>query len=251
MDSHRSNQPWLLVTDIDDTFLGGDDASWQLLAEAFEATPDFSLVLNSSRPRDSVVATLQALPRAFSPTGIVTAMGTEIWLEDRQDAEWTSRFGSWDRSAIDEIMSRLGARPHADEFQTPFKASFAVPPDLRDEARAAIEAAQPSQVIASGESDFDVLPPGAGKGAATLRVAELLGVDPAQQLLVAGDSKNDLAMFEVSNRGILVGNARAELRDAVDPARAYQASAPRAAGILEGLRHFNVPLNTPETLTPA
>ncbi|MEM7012612.1 MAG: HAD-IIB family hydrolase [Verrucomicrobiota bacterium] len=235
---------WLLVTDIDDTLLGGDDCDFQRLVESVEATEELSIVLNSSRPYESVMRTVREFPRGFSPDGFITAMGTEIWIE-KPITEWSEAFGNWNRSIVDQIMADLGAKPHADEFQTPFKASFAVSAELQDRAREAIQAALPSQIIASGESDFDVLPPEAGKGAATLKVAEMFSIDPNRQLLVAGDSKNDLAMFEVCPRGILVGNARAELRDAVDPNRSYQASAPQAAGILEGLRHWVVKIHQP------
>ena len=61
-----------------------------------------------------------------------------------------------------------------------------------------------------------------------------------RQVLVAGDSANDLAMFEISSRGIVVGNARAELREAVKSETAYQASGRHASGVIEGLRHWGV-----------
>ena len=47
-------------------------------------------------------------------------------------------------------------------------------------------------------------------------------------------------MFEHAERGIVVGNARAELRDRVNPQAAYLARAHYAAGILEGLRHWGL-----------
>ena len=169
-------------------------------------------------------------------------MGTEIWLNDGPDLEWQANFGDWDRAVVDDIMRELGGEPHAPEMQTRFKASFAVPPELWEEAKSKVMASQPSQVIASGASDFDVLPPGANKGAATLHVAEALGIDPARNLLVSGDSGNDVAMFRVCSHGIVVGNAREELRKAVDPDRVYQAQAYYSHGILEGLRHWNVPI---------
>ena len=61
-----------------------------------------------------------------------------------------------------------------------------------------------------------------------------------RQVLVAGDSANDLAMFEISSQGIVVGNARAELREAVERETAYQASGCYASGGIEGLRHWGV-----------
>lgn len=185
--------------------------------------------------------TLAGFPGGFRPDALITAMGTEIAVKEPV-GQWTERFREWDRSLVDQIMMRFGAVPHSDEFQTPFKASFAVEgDDRRNEVRRALAASpQKSRVIVSGKSDVDVLPPGAGKGEATLFLAVLLGVEADRRLVVAGDSGNDLAMFEVCERGILVGNARDELRHAVDSKRAYQARAPHAAGVLEGLIHWDV-----------
>jgi sucrose-phosphate synthase len=70
-------------------------------------------------------------------------------------------------------------------------------------------------------------------------VAECLGVAP-ERVIVAGDSANDLVMFEAAERGIVVGNAREELRSRIDPSRAYVARASYAAGMLEALAHWQL-----------
>jgi hydroxymethylpyrimidine pyrophosphatase-like HAD family hydrolase len=55
---------------------------------------------------------------------------------------------------------------------------------------------------------------------------------------VAGDSANDLTMFDVSLMGIAVANAREELTERLDPTRSYLAPHPFARGVLDGLRHW-------------
>lgn len=225
---------WLLVTDVDDTLVG-DPGS---LREFSEVSESIRLVLNSSRPRESLLATVRELPPSLRIDGIISALGTEIELDGRPCPGWIDRFESWDRSGIDALMRQAGCRAHSPEMQTAYKASFAVPRSLWAKLKKTIDREVPgSRVITSGVSDFDVIPAAAGKGAATLEVARRLGV-PGNRVVVAGDSGNDLSMFEVADRAIAVGNARCELIAGADPARTYFARAPRAAGLLEGLLHW-------------
>jgi hydroxymethylpyrimidine pyrophosphatase-like HAD family hydrolase len=229
------NSPrWLLVSDVDDT-LTGDEGG---LAAFARTCAGVVLVLNSSRPRASVLKTLDSMPPQLRVDGLITALGTELTLAGAATADWPARFESWQRGPIDDLMVRAGAVPHPSEMQTPYKASFAVPRDHWRELEEAVTGLSPdSQVITSGESDFDVIPAAAGKANATRWVAERLGIDPSR-LVVAGDSGNDLAMFEAAPRAIAVGNARAELVERVDPERTYFAHRPRAWGLIEGLRHW-------------
>ena len=58
------------------------------------------------------------------------------------------------------------------------------------------------------------------------------------QLVVAGDSANDVLMFDAVEKAIAVGNAREELLRVADPVKTYFAKGRCAAGIIEGLRHY-------------
>ncbi|MEM1027407.1 MAG: HAD-IIB family hydrolase [Planctomycetota bacterium] len=242
-DPHPGSARWLLVSDVDDT-LTGDDAALSRWVEAVAARrPKLWVALNSSRPADSVDRTLaEVFPSDFAPDAIITAMGTQVRVGGEWVEAWTQRFADWPRDEIAQVVASLGHRPHNAEYQAPHKASFAVP---QGEAQAEVEAvlAQrdlPCRIIASGRDDMDILPPGGGKDHATLFLAEHLGVDPRTHLIVAGDSANDLAMFQVAGRSIAVGNARAELIDAMPADTSYHAEARHAAGVLEGLEHYRV-----------
>lgn len=178
--------------------------------------------------------------------GLVTALGTEILLAGRDLPEWAPRFGDWDRRIIDELMAGEGMAPHSAEMQTPFKASFAVPAERAEEVKAMVMERLPdTRVILSGQSDFDAIPAAGGKDKATLHIAEWFGI-PRERLVVAGDSGNDLAMFETAAMAIAVGNARSELVARADPVRTYFAKAGHAGGILEGLRHWGALRPTPD-----
>ncbi len=233
--------PWLLVSDVDDT-LTGDGAALEALWSVVSSHRDgLRLALNSSRPAASVDATLaEVFPSGFAPDAVITAMGTQIRVGGAWVDEWTNRFMGWPYEDIFRLLASLGHRPHAAEFQTPAKVSFAVPAGAEQQAvREALERqGLPCRIIASGTDDLDILPPNAGKDHATVFLARHLNI-PVQQLVVAGDSANDLAMFQVAPHAIAVGNARDELVQQMPQATSYHANASHAAGVLEGLRHFN------------
>lgn len=193
------------------------------------------VVLNSSRPIDSVRASID-----WNPAGIIGALGTEIDLDGTHLADWSGRFAHFDRSPIDDALTGLGCTPHHREFQTRFKASFLVSPTQREVARQAVAATGiEARIIESSPSNFDVIPANAGKGAAALHVAQTLGV-PADRLVTAGDSANDLDLVSVG-QGVVVGNATQELTANLNDS-VYHATENHAAGVIEGLRHHGVPI---------
>ena len=85
---------------------------------------------------------------------------------------------------------------------------------------------------------LDVLPAGINKGSTLLALLQALGLDPSL-VVTAGDSLNDLAMFETGLASVMVANADAELRQCLPRlGRTYAARSAGCAGIVEGLRHF-------------
>jgi hydroxymethylpyrimidine pyrophosphatase-like HAD family hydrolase len=93
-------------------------------------------------------------------------------------------------------------------------------------------------VLVSANVFLDVLPRGVNKGTTLRRVLEWLEADAAD-CVVAGDSLNDLALFETGLRGIVVGNCEpALLRRVAGMEQVYRARGVGAAGVLEGLRHY-------------
>jgi sucrose-6F-phosphate phosphohydrolase len=236
----RQTRPWLLVSDIDDTLTGSSDAL-QRFSDAIERYNDrIWFAVNSSRPSGSVAETLKRVfPPGLKPDAVITALGTEISVAGAPVPDWDARFEGWPQERIFEIVSGFGHRPHAPEFQTLRKVSFAIPGEkAQAEVRQALAAADiRCRIIASGIDDFDIIPENAGKDAATLHLARTLGCDTAH-VIVAGDSGNDLAMFNVVRKGIAVGNARQELLDGLEPGTFYHARHAHAAGVLEGLRHY-------------
>jgi hydroxymethylpyrimidine pyrophosphatase-like HAD family hydrolase len=93
-------------------------------------------------------------------------------------------------------------------------------------------------VLGSAGVYLDVLPAGVNKGTTLSRVLRWLGRDAAD-VVVAGDSLNDLGLFQTGMNGVVVGDCEPGLADRTAMMDSvYHATAPGAAGIMEGLRHF-------------
>jgi hydroxymethylpyrimidine pyrophosphatase-like HAD family hydrolase len=60
-------------------------------------------------------------------------------------------------------------------------------------------------------SILDILPAGCSNGSALLRLAKARGVKP-DEILAIGDNWNDVSMFEVAGRAVLMGNAPESLK---------------------------------------
>lgn len=94
----------------------------------------------------------------------------------------------------------------------------------------------PVDVLHSAERYLDVLPRGVNKGSTLRRLVEQLRV-PSDRVLVAGDTLNDLSLFETGYRGVVVGQSEPALVEATrDIAAVHHARQPGAGGILEALR---------------
>jgi 3-deoxy-D-manno-octulosonate 8-phosphate phosphatase KdsC-like HAD superfamily phosphatase len=141
-----------------------------------------------------------------------------------------------------EPVRRLRARA-----SDPFAAAAPDDPSLGAEAAALAEAVAAAaaraladlsvDVLVSANVFLDVLPRGVDKGSTLRRVMDWLGA-PDDGCVVAGDSLNDLGLFETGLRGIAVGNCEPALRERVaEMERVYQAGGEGVAGVLEGMLH--------------
>src|SRR5690606_28543365 len=146
----------------------------------------------------------------------------------------------WERARVEALVLELRFQPHSQEFQTPFKASYDVPGrEAVEQVQQELKARQiAARIIYSGGHNLDFIPLGAGKQTPIAYLRQLLGIRP-EQVVVAGDSGNDVDMFVAPYRGIIVGNADPDLR-ALQGEGIYHARAHHAGGVLEGLRHWGV-----------
>jgi hydroxymethylpyrimidine pyrophosphatase-like HAD family hydrolase len=158
-----------------------------------------------------------------------------------QDVAAPRRVSYW----IDPVRRRQNAAE--DAGTDPFAARLPGHPSLDEEAAALAEAAAGRavdrladlgvDVLVSANVFLDVLPRGVNKGTTVRRVLQWLGAAD-ERCLVAGDSLNDLALFETGLAAVVVGNAEPALRRLVEGrSHVFLARGEGVAGILEGLRH--------------
>ncbi len=245
-------QDFLFVTDLDNTFVGDDRALETLIAALLGHRQNFGtkIVYATGRSRQSYLglAAEKSLPQ---PDALVVSVGTEIYFDpegEEPSTAWANlQSEGWNRDAVAAVAAQYPElTPQPPIGQGPFKVSYyvteAAVATVLPQLEAGLQAANLAvQMIYSGGKDLDILPKVSDKGRA-VRFLQQHWQREDERTVVCGDSGNDIALFAVGGaRGVIVGNARPELRDwhaenASD--RLYLAQSHYAAGILEGLQYF-------------
>jgi len=240
----QSSHKKMLCTDLDGTFIGDDDSMYELLKVIEDK--DILLVFSTGRHLQSVMQFVH--DKEIQIADACTCMvGTEVYFARKVelilDNNWSRIIShGWEREKIARLLADIKELVWQDEeWQTEFKASYF----LRENQTEVLqeinwrmqEAELKAHIIYSSDQFLDFLPPLSGKSEAVRYVADNLRVRKGN-VIVCGDTGNDLDMFKAGFKGIIVGNAHAELKS-FEGDNAYHAVAPYAAGIIEGLRHFN------------
>ena len=242
---------FLFVTDLDNTLVGDDEAMAELNRQLTQHRQEHGTKIVYATGRSpTLYKQLQLEKNLLSPDALIAAVGTEIYLNgsDSPSAAWSEQLSQgWNRDAIVATTAHFADLvPQPDSEQRPFKVSFNLTQEIAVEVIPKLEAALQEQglevkLIYSTGSDLDILPLKSDKGLAVQFLRSSWRIAP-EQTVVCGDSGNDIALFTVEARGIIVGNASAELlqwHHANNANNRYLAQAACAGGILEGLKHFN------------
>ena len=233
----------ILATDLDGTFLGGSDEQRRALYDQLNQRDDALLIFVTGRDLDFIRGLIEqpGMPR---PHYIIGDVGTTI-VNGRDFAplaEVQDEIGALWGDAGDRVRAMLADEPGLELQPTPFhrRVSYYYQPDaLRPETLRKIEQAGFDWLL-SAETFLDVLPKGVAKGPTLLRTVAALGL-PQDRVLVAGDTLNDLSLFETGLKGVAVGNSEPKLIDAIDGYDwVYRSPLPGAAGIADALRHFRM-----------
>src|SRR4051812_46076232 len=239
----------IFSTDLDGTLLGNPESALRFKQAWEDLTPSRRpiLVYNSGRTVKDIRA-LVAARRLPEPDYIIGGVGTEMhfFRENRDAPEFNTQFGlGWDLAKVEAIMDATpGVERQPPEFLHPYKSSWYLHRADRtkiDSLRGRFkEAGLEVHVIYSSLRDLDVLPSRANKGNALAWLCDRLKI-PLEQVLVAGDTANDSAMFLLPGvKGIVVENAQPELFEAVVKLPVFVGTRIMADGVLEGLKHFGV-----------
>lgn len=243
---------FLLVTDLDNTLVGDDTALANLNHHLSRHRQEHGSLLVYSTGRSlSLYQQLKDEKQLLEPDAVVAAVGTEIYRQgsNQPDSDWSEKLAQgWDRDLVMATTAHFSDLvPQPETEQRPFKISFFLTQEAAVEVLPQLEELLQEReldvkLVYSSGKDLDILPRWGDKGQAMVFLRQGFGIDP-DRTVACGDSGNDQALFATGEeRGILVGNARAELLEwhyANPSANHYLARAGFAGGILEGLHHFD------------
>lgn len=236
----------VLATDLDGTFLGGSPEARARLTGFFRDHPDRTLLYVTGRSARSVTQLVAdgTLPR---PDAMICDVGSYVAHADGSPYEGP---------LLDDIRARWGERSDAVKaaFATvdglrlqdafgPYRVSYYF--DAPEMLPLALEIAEAlgCDGLVSDDKYFDVLPKGVNKGSTLTRLLAEWGVRH-DEVLVAGDTLNDLAMLASGLPAVVVGNAEPALLDRLPPSdRILRATRHGTDGIVEALQSLKVDLN--------
>ena len=237
------NRQTLLISDVDFTLLGDDEYLAEFADWYAENTSYFRLVLTSGRFPDSIIESVETTPLP-EPDVVIGGVGSEIWLFPSREIVpgWpVCQLEHWDGDRVRSTLAGFeGLEPQADEFQSDYKVSYflydADAAELEQIRAMLLEQSIRAELVYSSQRDLDVLPHGCNKGSAAAYIAHYLGFEPCD-VIVCGDSANDIAMFGYNFGGVVVGNAHPELM-ALDDPLVYQSTHRYAKGVLDGIEYW-------------
>ncbi|MGI1662571.1 HAD-IIB family hydrolase [Palleronia sp. KMU-117] len=237
----------VLATDLDGTFLGGEDEDRSALYAWIETHREtVGLVFVTGRdPR--FIADLTdgtGVPRPDYVVGDVGTTIAEVGPEgdirpipalEAEIAQGWNDAGDRVRTAL-EGAAGLTLQPTAFRYRV----SYDLDLETFDARTVAMVEAMGFDVLISDDRFFDVLPRGISKGPSLARLIDHLGVRP-ETCLVAGDTMNDLSMLALGLPAVAVGGSEPRLIEALKPhAHVHRATARGAAGIREAIRAFDL-----------
>ena len=234
----------MVCTDLDGTFIGDDHSMYKLLRIIDDK--NILLVFSTGRHLRSVMTFIDE-KGIRKPDACICLVGTETYLLQKGefvlDSNWSQIISEdWKREEIVRLLADIKELLWQDEeWQTRFKISYFLrenQPKVLKEITDRIEKAKlKASIIYSGGEFLDLLPVKSSKVGAARYLVDKFSIE-IEAVVICGDSGNDLDMFKAGFKGIIVGNAQAELKN-FEGENAYHAIGEYSAGIIEGLRHFN------------
>ncbi|MEG3868840.1 MULTISPECIES: sucrose-phosphate phosphatase [unclassified Microcoleus] len=238
---------FLLVTDLDNTLVGDDEATQVFNQRLQPVRSQICLVYATGRSYASTCE-LIAQKQLLSPDYSIAGVGSEIYQDGILDLDWAEYLSQgWDKMAIASLAQQFSQlKPQSVKEQNPWKISYTLEPAAENSStikalqQKLTESGLPAQIIFSSNSNVDILPQTSNKGNALTYLQKRLQI-PSEATLVCGDSGNDISMFEQDFRGVIVANALSELLEwhrECGTENHYLAGSASAWGIMEGMAYF-------------
>jgi len=248
----------LLATDLDGTFLAGDPENRIRLYQLIAAHPEIQLVFVTGRGLESVLPLLSD-PTIPQPDYIICDVGCTVVHGDSQQPIQPLQGEIdelWPGEQVIEAALTSFEGLQRQEVPQERRVSYFCHSTAVGEGLKAKAAALSCDVLFSGGKYLDILPRGVNKGSTLTRLIEHLGADP-EAVMVAGDTVNDLSMYQQNFKGVCVGASEPRLLEETEhQARVFHAEATGCGGILEAFEHFGflghagIDAEIPDTMRP-
>lgn len=236
----------LVISDIDYTLVGEDSSLLQFNRLIKNLPHKIGFGVATGRVITSAVEILKEKNIAV-PDVLITSVGSEIYYNHKghliYSKGWDAHISNqWQRDRIIELLSRfdfLKYQEHAN--QRKFKISYYTYDNKRNINKVRellVRNKIKCNLIFSHGQFLDLLPYRASKGRAIRYLAYRWNI-PFEKILVAGDSGNDMEMLRGDLLGVVVSNYSPELESLKGSRRVYFSSKRFAAGIIDGINHYN------------
>ncbi|WP_343704718.1 glucosylglycerol-phosphate synthase [Chitinophaga sp.] len=230
----------ILATDLDGTFLGGTDQHKEHLYNIIRENDSFRLIFVTGRGVESILPLLNdpVIPRpdyVICDVGATVLDGTTLQpiqpIQNNIESKWPGK-----QFIMEQMQHINGLRLQNVPQQR--RCSFFFDDENIKSKIADLERSLNCDIILSANKFLDVLPRAVNKGTTLQHLVELLQI-PEQDVLVAGDTLNDLSLYGRGFKGVVVGEAEHALTTATrELSDVYISDTAGAGGILEALDHF-------------
>ncbi len=235
----------IIITDIDYTLLGDDDAMKEFIDLIAGHHDTIGFGVATGRTADSAVHVLKE-HNVPLPDLIISSVGSELYYNHDgkliYSKGWESHIShKWNRKAIVELLSQFDFLEYQEEnTQRKFKISYYTGENVNNinEIKEALIANKiKANIIYSHGQFLDILPYRASKGKAIRYLSYRWNI-PYENILVAGDSGNDREMLKGDLLGVVVANYSSELESLKGSSRLYFANRKYAGGIIDGINYY-------------
>jgi sucrose-phosphate synthase len=233
-----------LITDIDNTLIGEDNAQLEILVALLKRNRDrLGFGVATGRTGDSARQILEKydIPE---PDVFICSVGSALFYGSSREPGpgWASHIAKrWNREKIVSLLKKFDFLEYQEEdAQRRFKASYYMKPGKDRLAlihNLLLQHRCRYNLIYSHDRYLDILPYRASKGKA-IRYLSYKWDIPLINFLVCGDSGNDEEMLRGEPRAVVVANFSHELESLKGSRNVYFASACCSGGIIEGLHHY-------------
>jgi len=231
----------LLATDLDGTFLAGDADKRLKLYQLVVSHPEIQLVFVTGRGLENVLPLLSD-PTLPQPDYIICDVGgTVVDGENQQpvhaiqmdiDSLWPGE------RLVEDTLARFPSLQRQ-EVPQERRCSYLCSVDaLTDELKQVVNGELGCDLLYSADQFLDILPRGINKGQTLKKLVEHLQIED-EAVLVAGDTLNDLSLFEMGYKGVCVGESESGLLAATEHTTCVlHAPNSGCGGILDAIEHF-------------